>query len=165
VRFSLIFGPYGARFKPFSARLGAFATEKLFFQTEAKVMHFVTLMVPPAHTDHHLMDNSTRGMSSGQKGLQLRFRENVRFRPFSCVIAHDFQYSGQIFLQRPGCGQTPCRRHLVRFSLIFGPYGACFRAFSARLGGFATEKIFFQTEAKMMHFVTLMVPTPRTDHH
>jgi hypothetical protein len=121
VRFSLIFGPYGARFRPFSARLGAFVTEKLFFQTEAKMMHFVTLMVPPPHTDHHLMDNSTRGMSSGQKGLQLRFRENVRFRPFSWVIAHDFRYSGQIFLQRPGCGQTPCRRHLVRFSFIFGP--------------------------------------------
>jgi hypothetical protein len=101
VRFSLIFGPYGARFRPFSARLGGFATEKIFFQTEAKMMHFFTLMVPPPHTDHHLMDNNTRGMSSGQKGLQLRSRENVRVRPFSLVIAHDFQHSGQFFWNIP----------------------------------------------------------------
>jgi hypothetical protein len=46
------------------------------------MMHFVTVMVPPPSTDHSLMHNSTRGMSPVQKGLQLHFRENVRFGPF-----------------------------------------------------------------------------------
>jgi hypothetical protein len=43
------------------------------------------------------MHNSTRGMSPSQKGLHVRFRENVRFGLFSWVIAHDFQDSGQFF--------------------------------------------------------------------
>jgi hypothetical protein len=49
---------------------------------KARMMHFVTLRVTPPRTDHSLMYNSTRGMSTGQKGLQVRFRENVRFGPF-----------------------------------------------------------------------------------
>jgi hypothetical protein len=65
------------------------------------MMHFITLMVPPPHTDHRVMDNSTRGMSPGQKGFLLCFRENVRFRPFSWVIAHDFQHSAQFFCNIP----------------------------------------------------------------
>jgi hypothetical protein len=54
------------------------------------MMHFVTPTVPPPRTDHSLMHNNNRGMSVGQKGLQVRNRENVRFRPFSWVIAHNF---------------------------------------------------------------------------
>jgi hypothetical protein len=84
------------------------------------MMHFITLTVASPRTDHSLIDNSTRGMSPGQKGLLVRFRENVHFGPFSWDIAHDFQDSGH-FLQHPGCAQTPSTRHLARFSLIFGP--------------------------------------------
>jgi hypothetical protein len=47
------------------------------------------------------MHNSTMSMSPGQKGLQVRFRENVRFGPFSWVIAHNFQDSGQFFCNIP----------------------------------------------------------------
>jgi hypothetical protein len=47
------------------------------------------------------MHNSTKGMSPGQKGLKVRFRENVRFGPFSWVIAHNFQDSGQFFCNIP----------------------------------------------------------------
>jgi hypothetical protein len=46
------------------------------------MMHFTTLMVSPPRTDHILMHNITRGMSPSQKGLQVRFRENVRFSHF-----------------------------------------------------------------------------------
>jgi hypothetical protein len=85
-------------------------------QTEARMMHFITLTVPPPRTDHSLMHNSTRGRSPGQKGLQVRFRENVSFGPCTRFSALE-----SIFLQYPGCAQTPFRRHLARFSLIFGP--------------------------------------------
>jgi hypothetical protein len=78
------------------------------------MMHFFTPTVPPPRTKHSLMHNSTRGMSPGQMGLQVRFRENIRFGPFSWV-AHDFRHSGQFFLQHPGCAHTRCRTHLVRF--------------------------------------------------
>jgi hypothetical protein len=61
------------------------------------MMHFITLMVPSPRTDHSLMHNNTSGMSPCLKRLQVRFRENVRFGPFSWVIAHDFQDSGQFF--------------------------------------------------------------------
>jgi hypothetical protein len=103
-------------------------------------MHFVTPMVPSPRTDHSLMHNSTRGMSPGQKGLQVRFRENVRFGPFSWVIAHDFQH-GVNFFQHSGCAQTPCRRHLARFSFIFGLWGTCFGPFSVCLGAFRTFSV------------------------
>jgi hypothetical protein len=65
------------------------------------MMHFVTLTVLPPRTDHSLMHNSTMGMSSGEKGLHVRFRQNVRFGPFSWVIAHYFQHSGQFFCNIP----------------------------------------------------------------
>jgi hypothetical protein len=93
---------------------------ELVAQTEVIMMHFVTLTVSPPHTDNSLMHNSTRGMSPSQKGLQVCFRENVCFERFSSVIAHDFQHTGQFFLQHPRCAQTPSTRHLVRFSWIFG---------------------------------------------
>jgi hypothetical protein len=73
------------------------------------MMHFITLTVPPPRTDHSLMHNSTRGMSPGQKGLQVRFRENVRFGPFSWVIEHDFRDSGQFF-----CNISDVHRRLLQ---------------------------------------------------
>jgi hypothetical protein len=65
------------------------------------MIHFVTQMVPPPRTDHSLIHNSTMGISPRQKGLQVRFRENVRFGPFSWVIAHDFKHSGPFFCNIP----------------------------------------------------------------
>jgi hypothetical protein len=65
------------------------------------MLHFITPMVPPPCTYHSLMHNSNMGMSPSQKGLQVRFRENVRFGPFSWAIAHDFQDSGQFFCNIP----------------------------------------------------------------
>jgi hypothetical protein len=74
---------------------------ELLAQTEAKMMHFVTLTVPPPHADHNLMHNKTRGMSPCRNGMQVHFRENVCFEPFSWVIAHDFQHQGQFFCNTP----------------------------------------------------------------
>jgi hypothetical protein len=65
------------------------------------MMHFFTVTVPPLRTDHSLMHNSIRGMSPGQKVSQVRFRDNIRFGPFSWVIAHDFQQSGPFFRNNP----------------------------------------------------------------
>jgi hypothetical protein len=65
------------------------------------MIHFETLTVPPPRTDHSLMCNTTRGKSPGQKGSQVHFRENIRFEPFSWVIAHDFQHSCQFFCKIP----------------------------------------------------------------
>jgi hypothetical protein len=101
-------------------------------------MHFVTPTVPPPCTDHSLMHNSNRGMSLGQKGLQVRNRENVRFRPFSWVIAHNFQHSGQFF-----CNIPDVHRFLVKtFGEVFNnvwTVGTRFGPFSARLGVSGTE--------------------------
>jgi hypothetical protein len=47
------------------------------------------------------MHKTTGGSSPGQKGLQVHFLENVHFRLFSWVIAHDFQHSGQVFCYIP----------------------------------------------------------------
>jgi hypothetical protein len=68
---------------------------------EARMMHFITLTVPPPRTDHSLMHNSSMGMSPGQKGSKVRFPENIRFGPFSWVIAQDFHDSGQFFCNIP----------------------------------------------------------------
>jgi hypothetical protein len=60
--------------------------------------HFVTLTVPPPRTDHSLLHNNTRGMSPGQKSLQVRFHENG---PTFSWVAHDFQHSGQFYCNIP----------------------------------------------------------------
>jgi hypothetical protein len=108
-------------FRAFFGLFSCLWNRDLRAQTDVRMMHFVTLAVSPPHTDHSLMHNSTTGMSPGQKSLLVRFRENVRFGPFSWVITHNFQQSGQFFLQHPGCAQSPCRRHFARFSLFFEP--------------------------------------------
>jgi hypothetical protein len=53
-------------------------------------------------------------------------------------VSDHFRGLGQFF-QHPGCAQTPCRRHLARFSLIFGPWVTRFVSFSTRLGASETE--------------------------
>jgi hypothetical protein len=90
-------------FHAFFGPFRCFWNRELLTQTEARMMHFVTSMVPPPRTDHSLMHNNTRVMSPGQKGLQVRFRENVRFGPFSWVIAHDFQHSSQFLATSRMC--------------------------------------------------------------
>jgi hypothetical protein len=91
------FSTMGYTFRAFFGPFRCLWNRELLAQTEAGMMHFVTATVPPPHTNHSLMHNSPRGMSPGQKGLQVRFRENAHFGPFSWVIAHDFQHSGQFF--------------------------------------------------------------------
>jgi hypothetical protein len=94
-------------------------------------MHSVTPTVPPPRTEHSLMHNSTRGMSPSTNGLQVRFRENVRFGPFSWVIVHDFQHSGQFFCNIPDVhgllvgdiwrGFQSFFNHGVHISILFRP--------------------------------------------
>jgi hypothetical protein len=100
-------------------------------------MHFVTLMVPPLRTDHSLMHNSTRGTFPSHKGLQMRFLENVHFRPFSRV-AHDFQHSGQSFCKIPDVDKL-LLEVIWRGFHLFLDHSTRFGPFSARLGAFGTE--------------------------
>jgi hypothetical protein len=74
---------------------------ELVAHMEAKMINFIILTVPPPRTDHSLMHITTRSRSPGQKGSQVRFRENVCFGPFSWVIAQDFHQSGQFFRNIP----------------------------------------------------------------
>jgi hypothetical protein len=101
-------------------------------------MHFVTLAVSPTRTNHSLMHNTTRGGSPGQKGSQVRFRENVRFGPFSWVIAHDFQHSGHFFATSRMCTDS-LYNTFGMVSIDFWTVGYTFRAFFDRLGAFAIE--------------------------
>jgi hypothetical protein len=93
-------------------------------------MHFITLTVPPPRIDHSLMHNSTRGMSPGQKCLQVRFRENVRFGPFSWVVAHDFQDSSQIFATSRICTDSIYKTFgevMIDFWTLWYPFRGLFR--------------------------------------
>jgi hypothetical protein len=69
----------------------------------------------------------------------VRFRENVRFGPFSWVIAHDFQDSGQFF-----CNISDVHRRLLQdiwrgFDWFLEPMVLVSWPFSASLGAFGTE--------------------------
>jgi hypothetical protein len=126
----LIFGPYGTRFVAFFGPFRCLWNRELRAQTEARMMHFITLTVPPPRIDHSLMHNSTRGMSPGQKGLQVRFRENVRFRPFSWVVARDFQDSSQFFAASRMCTDSFNKTFgevLIDFSTLGYPFRGLFR--------------------------------------
>jgi hypothetical protein len=111
-RFPLIFGPYGTRFGPFRPVYISLQA-RITCQTESEMMHFDTLTVPPPRTNHSLMHNNNRGISPGQKGLQVRFCENVRSEPFSWV-AHDFQHSGQFV-------STSTEARMMHFVTLTGP--------------------------------------------
>jgi hypothetical protein len=89
-------------------------------------MHFVTLTVSPPCTGHNLMHNSTRCMSRGQKGLQVRFCENVHFEPFLWAIAHApyrFSELGPIFECHPRCSKIFVLIHFCALDqfLALGP--------------------------------------------
>jgi hypothetical protein len=126
-------------------------------------MHFVTLTVPPPRTDHNLIHNTTWGRSPGQKCLQVRFCENVRFRPFSWVRAHDFQHSSQFFATSQMCTDSLSKTFgevYINFWTIWYTFRAFFGSFSCH----SNRELLAQMEAIMMHFVTLTVHPPRTDH-
>jgi hypothetical protein len=76
------FWTVGYMFRVFFSPFRCLWNRELVAQTKARMMHFVTLTVPPPRTDHSLMHNSTRDISLGRKGLRVRFRENVRFWQF-----------------------------------------------------------------------------------
>jgi hypothetical protein len=66
-----------------------------------RITHFVTLTVPPPRTDHSLRHRTTR-VVSGADGFEFYdFAKNVRFRPFSWAIAHNFRHLGQLFWNLP----------------------------------------------------------------
>jgi hypothetical protein len=68
---------------------------------EARITHFVTVMVPPPRTDHSLRHWTTKvGLRAKRFGI-LWLRENVRFGQFSWAIAHDFRHPGQFFRYLP----------------------------------------------------------------
>jgi hypothetical protein len=112
------------------------------------MMNFDTLTVPPPFTDHNLMHNTIRHRSLGQKGLQVRFREKRPFRAIFVGYNTRFLALGSIFLQHPGCGQTPFRRHLGEVFIDFLSIWCTFQAFSARLGAFVTENYFSKRKPK-----------------
>jgi hypothetical protein len=103
------------------------------------MMHFVTLTISPPRTDHSLIHNSTRGMSLGQKGLQVRFRKNVHFGPFSWVIAHNFQDWGQFFCNIPDVHRLLVGDIWRGFHLLLDRGVHVSGIFSARLGACGTK--------------------------
>jgi hypothetical protein len=75
-------------------------------------------------------------MSPGQEGLQMRFRENIRFGPFSWVIAHDFEVSGQFFCNIPDVHRLLVEDNWRGFHLFLDrrvhvswPFSTCLGAF------------------------------------
>jgi hypothetical protein len=137
--------------------------KELLSQTEARMTHFVILTVPPPRTNHSLMHNSTRGMSPSQKDLQVRFRENVSFGPFSWVIAHDFQHSGQFFSTSRMCTDS-LYKIFYDATIDFWTLGYTFRVFFGPFRCTWNRELLAQTETRTMHFITLTVPPPGTDH-
>jgi hypothetical protein len=49
-------------------------------------------------------------------------------------------------------------------SIDFWTIGSKFQAFTGRFVAFPSRQLLAQTEPGMTHFVTLTIPTPRTDH-
>jgi hypothetical protein len=75
-----------------------------------------------------------------------------------------FSAPGPIFGNLPGLSQNPYRWHFMRFRLILGPQDPRSRPFTGHFVTFPSRQLLPQTEAKITHFVTLTVPSPRTDH-
>jgi hypothetical protein len=126
--------------------------------------HFITLTVPSPRTDHSLRHSTTRVGLRARRFRILYFRENVRFGRFSWAISTRFSAPGLIFWKPPGLSKNPYRWHFMRFRLILGPLGSRSRPFMGHFVTFPSRQLLAQTEARMTHFVTLTVLSPRTDH-
>jgi hypothetical protein len=123
--------------------------------------HFVTLTVPSPRTDHSLRHSTTMVRLQARRVRILFFRENVRFGRYSCTR---FSAPKPNFWKPPGLSQNPYRWHFMRFRLILGPWGPRSMPFMGHFVTFPSTQLLAQTEARMTHFVTLTVPSPRTDH-
>jgi hypothetical protein len=164
MRFRLIFGPYGPRVGLFMGHFVTFPSRQLLAQTEAGITYFVTLAAPFPRTDHSLRHSTTRVGLRARRVRILFFRGNARFGRFSWAIAHGLRHPGQFF-----GNLLDCHKILVD-DILWGFHW--FLDHRAHIPGllrvislpFSSRQLLAQTEAGMTYFVTLTVPSPRTDH-
>jgi hypothetical protein len=103
-----------------------------------RMTHFVPLTIPPPRTDHSLRHSTTR---VGLWAIRFRILWLCEKRPFQDIfLSYSTRFSApeSTFSKPPGFLPNPCRWHLMRFPLVFGPYGTssvpftgCFVAFPA----------------------------------
>jgi hypothetical protein len=100
---SIDFWTIGSTFQAFYGSFHYLSSRKLLAQTEARMAHFITRMVPSLRTDHSLTLSTTRVGLRARRVRILFFRENVLFGRFSWAIAHGFRHPGQFFENLPIC--------------------------------------------------------------
>jgi hypothetical protein len=100
---SINFWTIGSTFQDFYGSFLYLSSRKLLAQTEARMAHFITRMVPSSRTDHSLTLSTTRVGLRARRVRILFFFENVLFGRFSWAIAHGFRHPGQFFGNLPQC--------------------------------------------------------------
>jgi hypothetical protein len=126
--------------------------------------HFVTRTVPSPCTDHILRHSTTRVGLRARRVRILFFRETVHFGQFSWAIANGFWHPGKFFENLPDCHKILVDDILWGFDWFLDHrvhVPGLLRVISLP---FVAKKLLAQTEARMTHFFTQTVPSPRTDH-
>jgi hypothetical protein len=88
---------------------------------EDRMTHFVTLTVPPPRTDHSLRHSTAR---VGFRARRFRILWHHKKRPFQAIfVSYSTRFSalGSTFSKPPRFLPNPCRWHLMRFPLVYGP--------------------------------------------
>jgi hypothetical protein len=106
---------------------------------EDRMTHFVTLMVPPPRTNHSLRHITTRIGLMARLFRILLLRKKRPFRAIFVSYSTRFSVPGSTFSKPSRFFPNPCRYHLMRFSLVFGPYGTHSMPFTGRFVAFPAE--------------------------
>jgi hypothetical protein len=103
---------------------------------EVRRTHFVTLMFPPPRTDHSLRHSTTRIGIQARRFRILWIRKKRPFRAIFLRYSTRFSAPGSTFSKPPGFFPNPCRWYLMRFPLVFGPWGTHSMPFMGRFVAF-----------------------------
>jgi hypothetical protein len=121
--------------------------------------YFVTLRVPSPRTDHSLRHSTTRVGLQDRRVRILFFRENISFGRFSHGFRHPGQFSGNL----PDCHKILVDDILWGFDCYLDHRVHVPGLLRVILLPFLTNN-YYLNGRKMTYFVTLTVPSPRTDH-
>jgi hypothetical protein len=126
---------------------------------------FVTLIVPPPRTNHSLRHSYTRVGLRARWFRILWLRKKRPFRTIFVSYSTRFSVPGSTFLKPPRIFSKSSYMTSYEVFIGFWAIGYTFHAFYGPFRCLSSRELLPTIpEDRMTHFVTLMVPPPRTDH-
>jgi hypothetical protein len=134
---SIGFWAIGYTFHAFYGPFRYLSSRELLSNVPEDIMtHSVTLTVPPPCTDHSLRHGTARVGLRARRFRILWHHKKCPFRAIFVSYSTRFSAPGSTFSKPPRFLLNPCRWHLMRIPLVYGPYGTRSIPFTDRFVAF-----------------------------